>query len=130
MQKSHSRHEAAKHPTPTLSPNLNLLTLLPTFVIIPVISCLSYSENIKTFKKNTSTYIGLDISFALDFEDLLPGDNWVHGNAPIVLCKMEISMTYAAIHNLYGHIVDTILPVHCTNQVHCLLLIVRGASIL
>jgi hypothetical protein len=71
-------------------------------------------------------YIGLDISFArqaLDFKDLLPGDNWVHGNAPIVLCKMEISMTYAAIHNLYGHIVDTILPVHYTKQVHCLLLI-------
>ncbi|RHN77648.1 hypothetical protein MtrunA17_Chr1g0157031 [Medicago truncatula] len=36
---SQSKHEAAKHPTPTLSPSLNPSTSLPTLVITPVISC-------------------------------------------------------------------------------------------
>lgn len=40
---------------------------------------------------------------------LLPGNNWVHSNAPIIFSMMNISVTNSAIQNLDSYISNTIL---------------------
>lgn len=40
--------------------------------------------------------------------DYVPGDYWIHGNAPVIPNMVEICVAYSTVQDLYGHIVDPI----------------------